>query len=110
MKLICQGKTVNPGNAFGKILVVSEDNISSCEVDKNTILFLENSSPIYAILIMQAGGVIIKEGGIYAHTCLLTLEMGIPCITQVGKDIYIEKNKAVYMDASAGEVYEYETT
>lgn len=108
MKLVCKGKTVNPGSVSGKILVVKEENVSSYEVSKNTILLLENSSPIYAILIMQAGGIIIKEGGIYAHTCLLALEMGIPCITQVGKDTNIENDREVYMDASAGEVYEYE--
>ena len=107
MKPICQGKSVTQGVAIGKIVVVSESAIPFDEIDKSCILLLENSCPVYAILIMNAGGVIIKEGSILAHSCLLAIEMGIPCITQVGKNISIESGKTVLLDAGAGELYEH---
>lgn len=106
MEIICQGTTVVPGTAIGCILSVTDVDSALKKTDKNTILLLENSDPIYCLLIMKAGGVIIKEGGSLSHTCLLAMEMGVPCITRVGRKTVIEDGKRVCLDAGAGNVYE----
>lgn len=62
MNLICKGKSVTQGVTIGKILVVSECDNNFDKIDKRCIILIDNSCPIYAIAIMNAGGVIIKEG------------------------------------------------
>lgn len=106
MKLICQGKSVVQGIAIGSILTVTDVDLALENTNKNTILLLDNSNPIYCLLIMKAGGVIIKEGGVLSHTCLLAMEMGVPCITQVGNKTIINNGQTVYLDAGIGNVYE----
>ncbi|MCX8131695.1 MAG: PEP-utilizing enzyme [Clostridia bacterium] len=106
MKLICQGKSVTQGTAVGSVIAVTDVDSALENTNKNTILLLDNSDPIYCLLIMKAGGVIIKEGGVLAHTCLLAMEIGIPCITQVGHETVINNGQTVYLDAGAGNVYE----
>jgi pyruvate,water dikinase len=106
MKLICQGKTVTQGTAIGTVIAVTDVDSALENTNKNTILLLDNSNPIYSLLIMKAGGVIVKEGGVLAHTCLLAMEIGVPCITQVGHDTVIDDGQTVFLDAGEGNVYE----
>lgn len=106
MKLICEGKSVTQGTVVGTALVVTDIDSAIKNTNKDTILILDNSDPIYCLLIMKAGGVVIKEGGVLAHSCLLAMEIGVPCITQVGGETTIYDGQTVYLDAGAGNVYE----
>lgn len=106
MKLLCTGKSVTKGITVGTIIVVNDIEWAIRNTNKDSILLLDNSDPIYSILIMKAGGVIIKVGGVLAHTCLLAMEIGIPCITQVGHKTVIQNGQTVCLDAGAGNVYE----
>lgn len=106
MKLICQGKSVTQGTAVGTVIAVTDFDSAIENINKNSILLLDNSDPIYCLLIMKAGGVIIKEGGVLAHTCLLAMEIGVPCVTQVGRDTVIHSGQTIYLDAGTGNVYE----
>ena len=109
MMQICEGKSVTQGIAIGKIVSVTKGKSLPEKISKDDILLLENSDPVNAILIMDAGGVVIKEGGVLAHTCLLALEMGIPCITQVGEDTEIQDGGMVLLNAGEGKVYKYDS-
>jgi len=104
-KLILKGLAVSPGVAEGKVRIVnSVDDLN--KVEENEIVFLPMSHPMYAIAVLKAAAVICEYGGKLSHICIVSLEMGLPCITQVKEARKAVKNgQKVYVDSAKGEVY-----
>lgn len=101
--LLCKGLVVSSGIAHGRIRKELKED---CEVTSQDILVLESSNPSYALEVMKAGGVIMERGGRLAHLCIVAMEMGIPCITQVeGATSILKEGQKVVLDAYEGGVY-----
>lgn len=102
--MICSGLPVSNGIAHGRIKRLDGTNRNS--VDKNDIIVLHSSDPTYAVDVMSAAGVIMERGGRLAHLCVIALEMGIPCITQVDNaGEILTDGQQVVMDAWEGKIY-----
>ena len=71
------------------------------------IIVIPHSSPLYAVALMSASGVICENGGRLSHICTIAMEMGIPCITQATRAMeIILDGQTVFLDASSGLVYD----
>lgn len=76
------------------------------KVETGEIVVLPRSHPMYALAMMNAAGVICEVGGKLSHICLVSMEMGIPCITQAqGVLKKITSGQFVTMDAGNGNIY-----
>lgn len=104
-KLLSKGICVNPGISCGKSKIInSMEDIDS--VSNGDIVVLPNSDPMYAMAVMSASAVICEVGGKLSHICIVSLEMGIPCITQAaGARKSIGDGQLIYVDAEKGEIY-----
>lgn len=102
--VICSGLSVSNGIAHGRIKKLVGTNRQS--VDKNDIVVLQNSDPTYAVDVISAAGVIMERGGRFAHLCVIALEMGIPCITQVeNAQEILTDGQQIILDAWEGKIY-----
>jgi pyruvate,water dikinase len=101
---LIKGICVNPGAVKGKARVISNpDNLNN--VEYGDILVLPESHPMYAIAVMKAAGVICENGGRLSHICIVAMEMGIPCITQVrNASKEISNGDIIFLDAENGEI------
>ena len=105
MKEIVSGMSVSPGVVSSIARVIY--NMSDLEkVKDGDILVLPNSDPIYAIYVMRAAGTICENGGRLSHLCIVSLEMGIPCITNAknAREL-IKDGETIMLDSSEGKVY-----
>lgn len=104
MQLLCTGLPVCQGIVHGRIHKLTEN---TQEITSQDILVLESSNPSYALEVMKAGGIVLERGGKLAHLCIVALEMGIPCITQVeGAMSLLNEGQQVILDAFEGGIYE----
>lgn len=77
------------------------------ELRPGKIIVIPHSSPLYAVALMSASGVICENGGRLSHICTIAMEMGIPCITQATRAMeIILDGQTVFLDASSGLVYD----
>lgn len=95
-----EGLTVNGGVVKANATVIR----SSADMDNmkdGNILIVQNSDPMYALCVFKASGLVCENGGRLSHICVVALEMGIPCLTQVrGVTSEIRDGQTVYLDAS----------
>lgn len=105
MKQIVEGIPVSKGQATGKARVIkSVEDLQLAE--SGEILILPNSHPMYALAVMKASGIICESGGLLSHICIVSLEMGLPCITKA-KDASekIKNGQIIHLDSMDGKVY-----
>ena len=102
---LCTGVPVSNGVIYGKVRILSERQLPE-SIDAGDILVLPRSHPVFSAYVMSAGGVICEIGGRLAHICIISLEMGVPCITQVKEATKIlVEGQTVKLDADNGCVY-----
>ena len=103
---LVSGIGVCPGVVRGEAKVLrSERDIE--ELRPGKIIVIPHSSPLYAVALMSASGVICENGGRLSHICTIAMEMGIPCITQATRAMeIILDGHTVFLDASSGLVYD----
>lgn len=103
---VLEGLSVCGGTATGKVRIIT-DFSHIHQVENGDILVIPKSHPRYAVGIMKAGGVICEEGGRLSHICIVSLEMGVPCITQVENAVELMRiRKEVFLNADEGVVYD----
>ena len=104
-KILLDGVPVSKGEALGKARVIKE--VEDLELaEQGEILVLPNSHPMYALAVMKAAGIICEAGGMLSHICIVSLEMGLPCITKAkGATVSIKNGDMVFLDAANGKVY-----
>lgn len=104
VKNTLKGLCVSPGYVQGKARVVAgPDDMEDVKCDE--ILILPESHPMYALAVMKAAGLICENGGKLSHICIVAMEMGIPCITQVhGATEKISCGQMISVNADEGEV------
>jgi phosphohistidine swiveling domain-containing protein len=100
-----KGLCVSPGFIKAKARVIkSHDDLESVEFGE--ILVLPESNPIYALAVMKAAGLICENGGRLSHICVVAMEMGIPCATQVLEATQkITSGQYISLDADQGEIW-----
>lgn len=98
------GIGVNQGCVYGRCRIINSVRDID-DMEYNDILVLPNSDSVYALGVLQAGGLVCEEGGKLSHICIVAMEMGIPCITQVKNAREILKNETyIAVDAQKGEI------
>lgn len=104
-KLLLEGMPVSAGHVTGKARVIcNEEQLK--EAQQGEILILKNSHPMYALAVMKAAGIICEIGGKLSHICIVSLEMGLPCITKADDaTTKIKTGQMIYLDAENGRVY-----
>ncbi|MCP4153816.1 MAG: hypothetical protein GY757_39180 [bacterium] len=102
---ILKGLPVSGGTVTGNVKIIT--NIADCaRVEYGDIMVVPKSHPGFAVGVMNAGGLICQEGGRLAHICIVSLEMGIPCITQAENVVELLRDvKEVTLDGGEGVVY-----
>lgn len=104
-EILVKGLPVAKGYVEGKIRIIKDTN-DLLSVEEGEILVLPNSHPMYALAVMKAAGIICEVGGMLSHICIVSLEMGLPCITQAtGAAEKIKDGEMVILNSKEGEVY-----
>jgi pyruvate,water dikinase len=105
MKELVSGVKVSLG-VVRAVARVIKDTSDLEKMKAGDILVLPKSDPVYALYVMRASGVICQNGGKLSHLCIVSLEMGIPCITSVkGACELIKDGDNIILDANEGKVY-----
>ncbi|MHB8061174.1 MAG: PEP-utilizing enzyme [Ruminiclostridium sp.] len=107
-QLDLQVTIVSPGVVRGKARVIQEESDLNL-VEEGEIVILPYSHPMYAMAVMKAAGIVCEAGGKLSHICIVSLEMGIPCLTRVlGAMSKIKTGDLLEMDSDQGVIYKYE--
>jgi pyruvate,water dikinase len=102
---VVRGLPVSPGLASGVVRALRSP-AEITQAKHGEILVVPNSHPGYAIALAFASGLVCEVGGRLSHTCIVALEMGIPCITQADCALeLLEPLDYVWLDANEGVVY-----
>lgn len=103
---VLSGLSVSPGVAEGRVCVIRQPEDWK-SVRDGDIVFVPKSHPLFAMAVVKAAGLVCEEGGRLSHICIVSLEMGIPCITNVTGALDIAESLShVRLDAGAGAVYD----
>ncbi|HAU88417.1 MAG TPA: hypothetical protein DCW90_23970 [Lachnospiraceae bacterium] len=107
-KLELQCTKVSPGVVKGRARIIKEENDLQL-VEDGEIVILPYSHPMYAMAVMKAAGIICEAGGKLSHICIVSLEMGIPCMTRVlGATSQINTGDMIELDSDQGVIYRYD--
>ena len=103
--VIGRGIPVSPGVIEGPVKIVdSAEDVS--RVRPGDIVVVKYSNPVFALAAMTSAGLICEVGGVLTHICIVSAEMGIPCIARAENITEsLTDGMVVTLDASAGVVY-----
>lgn len=102
--VIATGISVSPGTITGPVKIVKNPTDVN-KIQSGDIMVVEQSSPAFAIGVMNAAGLICAGGGMLTHICIVARELGIPCLARVGNaTTLLHESMTVTLDASKGEV------
>lgn len=104
--VIATGTVVSPGQVTGTVKVV-KNSTDVNKIEPGDIMVVSQSSPAFAIGVMNASGLICEKGGIMTHICIVAKELGIPCITQVKNATQLlQENSFITLNTAEGIIYE----
>ena len=97
-------RCVAPGASTGTVKVLrSRDDVA--KVASGDIVVVSHSHPAFAVAVMKSAGLISERGGALSHICIVSLEMGIPCVTQAeGATEWLYDGARVRLNATEGTV------
>ena len=103
--IIAKGTPVSPGVVVGRARIVKKHKDVN-KVKMGDIMVVEKSNPAFAIGVMNASGLICELGGALTHICIVSMEMGIPCIAGA-RDVIenLKDGTIITLNASEGLVY-----
>jgi probable phosphoenolpyruvate synthase len=108
VKIDLSGLTVSPGVVQGRARIIRETSDLDL-VQEGEIVILPYSHPMYALAVMKAAGIICEAGGKLSHICIVSLEMGLPCMTRMnGAMDAIKDGEIIELDSEKGVVYRIE--
>ena len=103
--VIATGITVSPGQITGPVKIVKNSSDVK-KIGAGDIMVVSQSSPAFAIGVMNASGLICEKGGIMTHICIVAKELGIPCMTQVKNAAEkLTDNLTITLNAAEGVIY-----
>lgn len=103
--VIGKGISVSPGVIEGPVKIVdSPEDVYT--VKQGDIVVVKYSDPLYTLAVMNAAGLICEVGGALTHICIVSAEIGIPCIARAENITEsLSDGMIVTLDASRGMVY-----
>ena len=89
-----EGKPASPGVASGRVKIVRglEDLY---QLNEGDIIVAETIAPEMSPILLKIKGIIVEEGGLLEHACIMAREFHIPCIVDVEKCTEILKDGEV---------------
>jgi pyruvate,water dikinase len=103
--VIGRGIPVSPGVVEGPVKIVdSPEDVN--QVRRGDIVVVKYSNPLFALAVMASAGLICEVGGVLTHICIVSAEMGIPCIARAENITEsLTDGMIITLDASEGLVY-----
>ena len=104
--LLVSGLAAAQGRAIGRARVISSlhDAINSLPV--GTILVAEMLPPHWSMLIKQAAGIVLEQGGMTSHSAIIAREMGVPAVIAAAHATQqIQTGELIMIDGDQGTVY-----
>ncbi len=105
MKKILKGLGTSPGQAKGKVRVVSGPKDENRFLD-GEILVTRITDPTMVLMMNRAAAIVCDIGGMTSHPSILSREMGIPCVvatkTATNK---LKDGQEVLVDGKTGDVF-----
>ena len=103
-----EGKTVFPGRVQGTALVMA--SFRTGPYPPFDILVAKHTDPGWSLLIAQAKGLIVEQGGLLSHSSIVARELGIPTIIGVPNATeQIQTGMTLFLDATAGNAITFDT-
>lgn len=104
-RIVARGISVSGGTVSGRVKVV-KNSMDVNKVEEGDIMVVSQSSPAFAIGVMNSAGLICQGGGVLTHICIVAKEMGIPCMARVEKAVELfQDNMNITLDADQGVIY-----
>ncbi len=103
--VLVRGRSVSPGIVTGRVRILQKtEDVHG--VTQGDIAVVPGSNPAFAVGVMNSSGLVCEKGGALSHICIVSMEMGLPCITQAeGATEILVDNTMVTLDATNGVVY-----
>ena len=103
-KEIIQGIACSGGECEGNAQFVRMPaNID--EFQEGNILLAMFTDPEWILLMRKAGALVTAMGGFLCHTAIIARELGIPCVTGIGRDALLNlKDKRILVNGFKGEI------
>lgn len=104
--MILRGEKASPGKIKGRIFKI-KDTTKPVKPKPGYIIVANFTTPVIAIALSQARGIICEVGGITSHGAIIAREFNIPCLVGVkGALKKLEDEQEIILDAGRGKVYE----
>ncbi len=105
MKKLFSGLGTSPGQAKGKVRIVSgpEDESRFLEGE---ILVTRITDPTMVLMMNRAAAIVCDIGGMTSHPSILSREMGIPCVVACkNATTKLKDGQEVLVNGKTGEVF-----
>jgi pyruvate,water dikinase len=103
--ILLQGLGASPGIASGKVKIIHNPK-EITKIEQGDILVAVMTSPDYVPAMERASAIVTDEGGITAHSAIVSRELGIPCIVGTEKATSILKEgEVITIDGHKGIIY-----
>jgi pyruvate,water dikinase len=105
-KILLKGTAAMTGVVRGTVFLIKNPS-KIPNIKKNVIVVVPFTTPILALLISEAKGLVTDIGGLTCHAAIISREFGIPCIVGAENATKVLKNgQKVILDANSGFIYE----
>ncbi len=102
---VVKGQIGSPGEATGTVQIILSQELNGTQLNKNSILVTDMTTPNFIPLMKQAKAIITDLGGVLSHAAIVSREMKIPCIVGTKNATQILKNgDLIEVDAKRGVV------
>lgn len=104
-KNVFAGQTAYPGEVYGTARIVHVDDILQTQIEEDTILVCEMTSPDYLPIMKKVKGIATQKGGLLSHAAIICREMKIPCIVGVENLLsHIQNLDTLFLNANDGTI------
>jgi len=101
-----KGITASPGIVEGKVLII-KNPAKPVEPKRGCIIVTTFTTPVIALALTEAAGIICEKGGLTCHAAIIAREFNIPCIVGVKNTLKrLKNNQTIILDANKGKIYE----
>ncbi|MBI2445234.1 hypothetical protein HYV43_02490 [Candidatus Micrarchaeota archaeon] len=104
MKKILSGLGTSPGQARGKVRIVSGPQ-DEPRFQEGEILVTRITDPTMVLMMNRAAAIVCDIGGMTSHPSILSREMGIPCVVATKNATKkLKDGQEISVDGKTGEV------
>jgi len=101
-----EGVIASPGHVQGPVYKIT-DTTKPAQPRPGSIVVAEFTTPVIALALIQALGIICETGGITSHAAVISREFDKPCLVGVkGAMSQLVDGQEIILDADKGVIYE----